>query len=200
MTDLTDKERQELSELLPFYLNGTLDGEERARVEAGLADDAALRADLEFLKVVQAETLARDAGTSPGEFGLARLVRDIDIERGQTAPQRSARLWKLATAACFALLLASSALLVTKPDTMLRLAGGGAVAVHEGPVFTVAFVEAATEAQIRDLLLSLDLEIIGGPSALGLYTVVGPEDANAPRIAAALSAAAGLVESVEEEE
>ena len=94
MTDLTDKDRQELSELLPFYLNGTLDGDERARVEAGLAEDEALRADLEFLKVVQAETLARDAGTSPGDFGLARLVRDIDIERGQTAPERSARLWK----------------------------------------------------------------------------------------------------------
>ena len=200
MTDLTDKERQELSELLPFYLNGTLDNGESARVEAALADDEALRADLELLKMVQAETLSRDAGSSPGEFGLARLMRDIDIERGQAAPPRTNLVWKLATAACFALFVATSTLLVTSPDTMMRLAGGGTVMVHDGPVFTVAFVESATEAEIRDLLLSLELEIAAGPSALGLYTVVAADDADAARIVAALTAAPGLVESVEEED
>ncbi len=110
------------------------------------------------------------------------------------------RFWKLATAACLALFLATSALLVSSPDTMMRLAGGGTVTIHEGPVFTVAFNEDATEAEIRDLLLTLDIEIVAGPSALGLYTVVGPEDAEADRIAATLSAASGLVESMEEEE
>lgn len=200
MTDLTDKDRQELSELLPFYLNGTLEPDARARVEAGLADDVGLRADLDFLKMVQAETLARDAGKSPGEFGLARLMRDIDVERGQAPLRRSTRIWQLATAACLALFLATSALVVTSPDTMMRLAGGGAVTVHEGPVFTVAFVATASEAEIRDLLLTLDLQIAAGPSALGLYTITGPEGADAAEIAAALSAATALVESVEGEE
>jgi anti-sigma factor RsiW len=202
MTGLTEKDRQDLSELLPFYLNGTLDGEDRARVEAGLADDEELRADLEFLKMVQAETLSREIGSSPGEFGLARLMRDIDVERGRAAPRRGGTLvWKLATAACFALFLATSVLLVTRPDSGLRLAGGGsAVAVHEGPLFTVAFVESAPEARIRTLLLSLDLEIISGPSALGFYTLAAPEGADAALIAAKLAAAQGLVESVEREE
>jgi anti-sigma factor RsiW len=202
MTGLTDKDRQALSELLPFYLNGTLEPEERARVEAALAGDEELRRDLEFLKMVQAETQARDIAASPGEFGLARLMRDIDAERGQAvATRRGTLVWKLAAAACFALFVATSALLVTGPDSGLRLAGGGsAVAVHEGPLFTVAFVESAPEAQIRALLLSLDLEIVSGPSALGLYTLAAPEGADAGLIAAKLAAATGLVESVEREE
>jgi hypothetical protein len=200
MTALTDKDRQELSELLPFYLNGTLEEDERARVAEALTKDELLRTDLEFLKVLQAETRSRETGSSPGEFGLARLMRDIDIERGQSAPVRGALVWKLATAACLALFLATSVLLVSKPDTMMRLAGGGTVAMHEGPAFTVAFVGTASEAGIRELLLSLDLEIVAGPSALGLYTVVAAEDADSASVAAALRAASQFVESVEEEE
>jgi hypothetical protein len=202
MTGLTDKDRQELSELLPFYLNGTLEEDARDRVDAALAEDADLRADLDFLKMVQAETLSREVTNSPGEFGLARLMRDIEAERVQAAPVQvsGTRFWKLATAACLALFLATSALLVSSPDTMMRLASGGTVTIHEGPVFTVAFNENATEAEIRDLLLSLDIEIVAGPSALGLYTVVAAEDADAVAVAAALAAASGLVESVEEEE
>ncbi|MCG6883765.1 MAG: zf-HC2 domain-containing protein, partial [Silicimonas sp.] len=39
----TDDNRRRIEELLPFYLNGTLDDAERAEVEAALATDESLR-------------------------------------------------------------------------------------------------------------------------------------------------------------
>lgn len=206
MADLSDQERQDLSELLPFYLNGTLEGADLENVEDGLARDELLRADLEFLKVVQAQTLSRDIKQTPGEFGLARLMRDIDAETKLSAPvapvvlARDNRFWKFAAAACLALFVATSSFVVTNPDSIAELASGGVVTIHEGPVLTVAFVDSATEAQIRDLLLDLELEISSGPSALGIYTLVGTEDADGATLVAGLSAASSIVETVAEEE
>lgn len=203
MADLSDRERQDLSELLPFYLNGTLDQDEQDKVAQGLEHDELLRADLAFLKTVQTETLARDVGRTPGEFGLARLMRDVDLQTAQTAPVKQDhdnRFWKFAAAACLALFVATSSLVVTNPENIAELASGGVVTVHEGPVLTVGFVETATEADIRDLLLDLELEIVAGPSALGLYVLVGSEDADASVLLAGLSAAGSIVETAAEEE
>ena len=54
MSTLTEKERQELSLLLPWYANGTLDGEDSRRVEAALAEDEELAREFDLVLEDQA--------------------------------------------------------------------------------------------------------------------------------------------------
>ena len=194
-----DEKRRHIEELLPFYLNGTLEDDERTEVEAALAEDETLRWELEFLEGVQKDVRSREVGTSPGEFGLARLMRDIESETRE-APVGNVvvgRFWKVAAAAVFALFVAQATVMVTSPGTIVELAGGGAE-VADGPTLAVAFQPDATERDIRELLLELELEIVGGPSALGLYTVAIAGEAEPADVISDLTASA-IVESAEEE-
>ncbi|MEM6608048.1 MAG: hypothetical protein AAF689_05660 [Pseudomonadota bacterium] len=101
------KERKEIEALLPFLANDTLAGQDRADVQAAVDDDAGLAAELQVLKAIRDQMQAEPAETSPGELGLARLMRDIDREAAQTpAPVEDApsnvvplsrlRLWQAA--------------------------------------------------------------------------------------------------------
>ena len=51
-----------MAQLLPFYVNGTLSAEQHAEVEAALAADAALRAELEEVREIAALVQAGGAG------------------------------------------------------------------------------------------------------------------------------------------
>jgi hypothetical protein len=197
-----DIPREEIEALLVFLANDTLEGEERAMVEAAVAADPVLQTELATLKAVQADMLDDSAGTSPGEFGLARLMRDIDAEPMQTAPEADVvrpRVWQWAAAAAVALFAAQTAWIFTSPDSLIELAGGGSGGVV-GPKITVAFSEDATEGAIRSLLQAQGLIIVDGPSALGLYTLVADDDAARDAALRALRGAGSLVESAEAEE
>lgn len=186
-------ERREIEALLPFYANGTLPEAERAEVEAAVAADPALDLELSALRAMR-ETMQGEDVQGPGEFGLARLMRDVEREGATTeradAQRRSVRLWQVAAGLAAAAFLAQAALLWQPEDTGLRLAGGeGAAAL------TVAFAPEATEAEIRALLLPLGVEIVTGPSALGLYGLRVPEGTEAESLEALRAAA--IVEAVD---
>lgn len=200
MTSTTD-DRNKLEELLPFYLNGTLDDVEQQKVETALAEDEELQFELEFLKAVQTSVRSRDPGNSPGEFGLARLNRDIDREqsaRGAQINQSRSNIWRIAAVVAIGLFSVQSAIFVSQSGFGVELAGGGDASV-DGETLTVGFSAEATEGEIRDLLLELELEIVGGPSALGLYSVVVPTDQSVADALTALRAADDIVESAEED-
>lgn len=190
---MTGPEREEMSSLLVFLANGTLEGAERARVEAAVAADPDLQAELAVLREIRGRMQDEVTPQSPGAFGHARLMRDLDRE---VPAKRPNWLWQGVAAAAVALLVLQFALTRTGDD--VRLADGG-VEVQSGPVMTVAFAGTATEAEIRALLLELDLSIVSGPSALGLYRLAARDEAAR---AAALErlGASGLVESAEAEE
>lgn len=57
MSILDAKTREEISQLLPWYANGTLDPQDKARVEFAVKQDAQLRAELELVLEDQAATL-----------------------------------------------------------------------------------------------------------------------------------------------
>ena len=190
---MTD-ERTRLEELLPFAVNGTLDEAEQAEIEAALAADDTLAAELAFLRVVRREVRAREVAASPGEFGLARLKRAVAAERDTVTPLRRTGWWKAAAVAAVALFTVQTVAILTAPDDVVRLAGGGSGAVEAGPALTVAFRPDATEAEIRALLLSAGVGIVEGPSALGLYRVAPLEGTTLDAAEAALAAAATVVE------
>lgn len=208
--------RDELELLLPFHVNGTLTPEEKAEVEAWLAQDDAARAEAEGLAAIRADMQAEDV-TSPGEFGLARLLRDVGREQaagGGAPPQVTQRpwLWQAVAAVAVAGFLGQTfwtQVMATRPGVPggFQMAGAPAVvppvpappaaplaAAPAGGLLTVAFAPDATESAIRDLLLSQGLEIVAGPSALGLYTLRADDPVAAQT---ALQAATALVESAE---
>lgn len=187
--------KNDISELLPFYLNGTLGAADAMRVKLALQDDAGLQAELEMLRNVRAAVRHDPDSNSPGEIGLARLRREIAV-----APPVVQRPSYAALAAAFAMGAVVSALLAAAalrtPDETYRQAGGGAAPLS----LVVAFRAGATAEQISDLLLAQDAAIIDGPSAIGLYRLSLPEGADLDATIAGLVAATGIVESAEKAE
>lgn len=209
--------REDLDLNLPFHVNGTLSPQEAAEIEAWLAQDDDARAEAEALAAIRADMQAEDI-RSPGEFGLARLMRDVGREQAAVAAApapapvlRRPLVWQAVAAVALAAFLGQTWVaqqrgaelrygLTNGVDATARfgLAGGGEapVAAPSAPVLVVAFVPTATEAEIRDLLLNAGVEIVAGPSALGLYRLAG-DDLTA---AQARLEGAGIVESIQRAE
>jgi len=195
--------RDDLALLLPFHVNTTLDADERAAVEAWLAEDPEAADEAETLAAIRRDLQAEHV-TSPGEFGLARLMRDIGREGAAPATPAAAPkaanlvqrpwLWQAVAAVAVAGFIGQALLTGGERESDLRYGLAGAEADMAAASLTVAFVPEATEAQIRDLLVGLGVEIVSGPSSLGLYGLSAVDPAEA---AAALRAAADIVESVE---
>ncbi|WP_020591320.1 anti-sigma factor family protein [Kiloniella laminariae] len=183
--------RQDLEQLLPFYVNGSLSPEETNRVEQALAEDPALQEEIDFLKHLRDEVKDLELGNSPGEFGLRRLQKALKEEQKQrnsaetssgTVVPLSIRGWRLAAiAACLLLLLQTAVTLPmwNRSGDDLIAAGGGTAAQLGGQIITVTFVPEASEENIRNLLLAVDASIVAGPSALGVYRLSVARDSEA---------------------
>jgi len=174
---------RELEALLPFYVNGTLEGEELAAIEAYLARSETARAEAAYLQQLRHAIKAQPAVSAPGELGLKRLQRELSRERAATetgaraservrSAQHAARSavagwWRpLAIAACLALVVLAGALTfeLSNGGGEPMLAGGASAAQLQ-----VTFNAQASEGDIRVLLQSIDASIVDGPSALGVY-------------------------------
>lgn len=200
---------QDIHELLPFRANGTLEGADLDAVDAALAEDADLRAELAALTAIRA-TMRAEEVASPGEFGLARLMRDLDAEARVAAPVAAndnlvplsrLRIWQVAAAVVLAVGIGFNLPQIGPGSAPMEraesepagftLASGGAAAD-----FTVVFAPDATEAELRALLLEAGLEIVSGPSALGIYGL-GLIDAEMSDAAFAALSASAIVEDVQ---
>lgn len=150
-------------EELPAYLNQTLDAVSREQVQAHVADCQRCQQELAFLEAV------RDGLQQPlpaaNDVALARLMRDIRAEKKQAAPTSG---WKRAFIAAAALVLVQSLLLTQlwrSDDTLYQPLSG----VTEHGIIIVRFQPDAREADIRALLRALDVQVVEGPAASGLY-------------------------------
>ncbi len=164
--------REDIELLMPFYVNGTLSDGEKQQVEAALETDQALQDEKAFLQRLQAEVKSiPDAANSPGEFGLKRLQNSL---KAQKRVQSVTPKWRLAAiAASFLLVVQTTTMVMLTPEPdSYRQAGGEQTA----QLILVTFQPDATEAQIRELLLSQQLRIVEGPSALGIYTLSAGSD------------------------
>lgn len=105
-------DRPEIEALLPFLANETLVGAERETVETAVAGDPQLAAELAALRAIRQQMQTEEMEASPGELGLARLMRDIDREAAPIpvpeasndtmVPVTRLRLWQVAAAALLA--------------------------------------------------------------------------------------------------
>lgn len=195
-----------IHELLPFYVNGSLDDEEKCLVEDAIKDDPSLKTEIAFLDKLRKEIQRQEFENSPGELGLKRLQKAIKDEKLKSDPGARAeskitreqnRGWRaVAIAACLLLMLQSiMTFSLWQNDEDLSAAGGKTVIHSGGHIVSVTFDPDAREENIRNLLLATDARIVDGPSALGVYKLSITQDVEAT--VTKLRAHKNLVESVD---
>ncbi len=214
MTHLTTREREDLSLLLPWYVAGTLDEADTARVDAALERDPALRAELDIVLEDQAAALevsareevpvsmearfhaalenaiskeSRLAAPAAGESGLLERIA------GFFAPPR-----RLAFAA-----IAAALLIVAQGGAILSLvsglpdgqpnyvtASGDKSEPAEGLFVLVRFADGASTGDVAAWLTAHDAHIVDGPLPGGMFRLRFSKDAadDSAALAARISA------------
>jgi hypothetical protein len=169
--------------LLPWWLNDTLAPQERAAVQAHLADCAACRAALEFEHELQAaETLVtlEDAGP-PGAQDLEPAWAAMAIDQPLPPTQRPRpaaaspvsgwwRVIALAQAAALVLLVGALLWPTAMPDDRYRALGNApATAAADSAALLVRFRPEASERALRDALRDSGTRLVGGPTVTVAY-------------------------------
>jgi hypothetical protein len=184
--------------LLPWWLNDTLAPQERAAVQAHLADCAACRAALEFEHELQAaETLVtlEDAGPpgaqdlEPAWAAMAQRLAAVPAEPQAALPidqplpptQRPRpaaaspvsgwwRVIALAQAAALVLLVGALLWPTAMPDDRYRALGNApATAAADSAALLVRFRPEASERALRDALRDSGTRLVGGPTVTDAY-------------------------------
>jgi hypothetical protein len=179
--------RDELEALLPFYLNGTLEGDDLEAVEEWLASDpeaavALAEADAEFGGAVAANEALR-----PPADALSRFSKALEAEAGPARAESGkpwlAGAWERiaglpaglawATAAAAVMLLVVQAALDTgRQGGDFEIAGEGGVGMM--PFAFVKFRPGAEMADISAFLVENGAAIAGGPTAGGVFRIAIP--------------------------
>ena len=180
----------EADRLLPWWVNGTLEGDEREQVAQHLADCAQCQREVEWLQTLQAELASETTASTDAPRAMQRLrrrMRSANMLAQGAAPSATAprRGWGRRDR-WLAWVVAAQAVIVV---------GLGGVLVHNhqapgeyrtlsspdshGTLLVVTFDPQMTEAQMRELVRSNDTRIVGGPTEAGAYLLgVSPDRAN----------------------
>lgn len=178
--------RDELETLLPFYLNGTLDGHDLAAVEEWLATDpqalvALADAEAEYSGVSEVNDALR-----PPSDSISRFAKALDAEAGADragAPSILSRLWERfmavpaavawgAAAAALALFLVQAVVEPGRPIGNVEIAGTDEAA--KMPFVFVTFVPQATIADVAAFLSENGATMLAGPAAGGVFKIAIP--------------------------
>ena len=178
-----DPSHRETVGLLPWYVNGTLEGVERARVEQHVRECVACRGEVDAQRSLR--ELVRSAGFAPAlSAALAGMHERLDqqavrparapgIDAGRFGWLRSPWLaWvALAEAACIAVLL--SLPWSQDPAVFHTLSAPPATSLPADAV-VVIFDGAMPQAQMQALLQAMHAHIVDGPNTRGAYTLAVP--------------------------
>jgi len=187
--------KERFDELLPFYVNETLDDAEREWVDDYLREHPKSVAELQWYRTLQ-ETMRRDAPAVSAEVGLDKAMARIRAESvpsrapAQQAPGFGERLraffssitpqplLRPALAGALAVVVVQGiviANLSTQPGEGSEIRAHRPTVVDPGPFLKVNFKADAREADIRMLLVEIDGTLAGGPGQLGDWYVRIPE-------------------------
>jgi len=182
--------KSKFDELLPFYVNGTLNEADRAWVDEYLREHPAASAELRWYESLQTK-LREDLPPVSSEVGLERAMQRIHAERpapvhraagpspmdrlreffASITPQpvlRPALLGALAVVAVQAGIIFHIAGVNDDESSELRALKATSV-IDKGPYLKVNFKPDAREADIRLLLVEVHGSLAAGPGQLGDY-------------------------------
>ncbi len=164
-------------ELLPWLVNGTLDGAEAAQVREHVAQCSACQADVAAQLQWRASAAAEHAPDGDVERGWATLRAQLG--GAEPTRQRRAPAWwrhglqlAVAVQAAVILVLAIALVSVLKPAEPFR-ALGSAAAVDANAI--VVFRAGATQAETSAALREAGARVVGGPTAADAYLLQLPE-------------------------
>jgi hypothetical protein len=198
-------QHQKVWEILPWYVNGTLEGHEHEFVARHI-----LRCQSCADEIVRCQSIAtavrsfEEAARMPSPEHLARLMERIDRASASATPERwrirvrewiekirlafqetpSLFRWALAAQTAVIVLLAGATLWQASlaPSLLYRTLSDAGSGPELGRVtLQVAFTDDITEREIRTLLGSVRATIVAGPSPMAVYTVaLAADDREAP--------------------
>lgn len=180
--------RDEMETLLPFYLNGSLEGSDLEAVEEWLATDPAAMAALGEAEAEFAGTTAANEAIRPPADALSRFAKALDAEAGPARAPAS-RSWLaqaldrfMAVPVGVAWAAAAVLLALVVVQSYVHTGGKGndfeiAGAEDELAKLPFALVKFKPEARMSDIAAFLDqngLKIAGGPTASGVFRIALP--------------------------
>ena len=167
---MTDKN---IIELLPWYINNSLDEEENRIVAEALEKDDELKKEYEILKSLSTAIKSEEIQI-PGEMGFARLKRDMkttsQLKDKPGLLSNSTARWKFAAIAASLLLVVQVSFMLNQTSEQQYYRPLGSEDQLQGSIM-ITFVPNATESQIREVLIESQAVIIDGPSSAGIYHV-----------------------------
>ncbi|MER8463885.1 anti-sigma factor [Mesorhizobium sp. M1396] len=175
--------RDEMETLLPFYLNGSLEGSDLEAVEEWLASDPAALAALGEAEAEFSGTTAANEAIRPPADALGRFARALDAEAGPVRqPADSswlAQAWGRFMAVPVGVAWAAAAVLLAlvMVQSFVEPSGKGSDFEIAGaqddlakmPFALVKFKPDAKMSDISGFLGSNGLKIIGGPTTDGVF-------------------------------
>jgi hypothetical protein len=192
--DAASRSERRALELLPWYVNGTLDGAERDEVQRALRSSLTCRLEYERLGRLQAVMQGDDAEHAAADRGFERLMARIHA----SAPRREATGTPRWRGLRFAQAAAVLALASSVAWWGLQRAGRepGAFetltveepAASQAPQLRLVFARDLPEPARAALLAELGLTLAAPPTADGIYTLALPEGADARAMAERLRA------------
>ena len=173
---------ERFAELLPWYVNGSIQAADRAWVDSYLSEHPDARAELAWYRSLQ-KRIQETVPAVPATIGLSKAMNLIRGDRPTLAERISAFFggFAMRPAVTFALLGVivvqggvMTNLMSKASDDEVAMRAMRAQTVEEGPLVKVNFAPDAKESDIRLLLVSVQGTLTGGPGQLGDYYVRVP--------------------------
>jgi predicted anti-sigma-YlaC factor YlaD len=160
--------------LLPWYVNGTLKGEELAFVTEHVARCERCRREVDFVR----DVFAACGALSAGERGHAPTQPSVPAGRAPLANAwRSAHPWirgLLAAELAAITVLATLLVVDVPPSAPYRTLGTVSRAAIAHDQLAVTFDASSTEADIRGSLHAAGARIVDGPTSSGVFVLEVP--------------------------
>ena len=170
--------------LLPWLVNGTLEGDELAFVRRHVDECPECRHEVEWLRELHAACIAAEA--MPGASAAFRNLRHhLDggegrdpIARPRRSEGRTRRWLPWALAAEFAVIVALGTLFLTSSDgpVLYRTLSAGNAAVPVTGSLVVVFDPTTSVAEVQRILRSAGARIVDGPTQANAYVLEVPPE------------------------
>ena len=167
--------------LLPWYVNGTLQGDELEGVRRHLRECALCRQEAEWLRELYEACAVAD--TAPGAPNAFRKLRsrlearspNHRVGDGTTWSRAGWTRWALAASLGIAVIFGAALLQDRSAPALYRTLGASGGSEPAGSM-VVVFDPATTEADLRRILRKADARLVDGPTQTNAYVIQVPAE------------------------